>query len=68
MMWRRLKASLHAGEEMGDQCFFILPSVAVLSGDWDIVGQRGQKGNECRFQEYQEVKGKEGNSYMNTRS
>lgn len=44
------------------------PRMAVLSGDWDVVGQRGQKGIGCKFQEYQEVKRKEGNSCINSRN
>ena len=30
------------------------PRMAALSGDWDVVGQRGQKGIGCKFQECQE--------------
>lgn len=29
---------------------------------WEVAGQRAWKGKGCRFHEYQEVKGKEGNS------
>lgn len=49
---------------MGDQCPFPPPECPVLSGAWDIVAQRGQKGTGCQLQEYQEVKGKEESSYV----